>query len=61
MTQTLEPGAPNPYLAGNYAPVPDEITIERSTLDGLATGRVSGELADLVRRKIIVDLPNRYY
>jgi hypothetical protein len=41
--------------------LPEEIAIERRTLDALASGRIEGELVDLVRRKVIVDLPNRYY
>jgi uncharacterized protein YbaR (Trm112 family) len=41
--------------------LPEELTVDRRTLASLAAGRVSGELVDLVRRKVIVDLPNRYY
>jgi len=41
--------------------LPEELTIDRRTFAALASGDVSGEIADLVRRKVIVDLPNRYY
>jgi uncharacterized protein YbaR (Trm112 family) len=41
--------------------LPDELTIERRVLGALERGHVSNELAELVRRKVIVDLPNRYY
>ncbi len=41
--------------------LPDELTLDRSAIASIATGQVSGELAELVRRKVIVDLPKRYY
>ena len=42
--------------------LPDEVTIARDALDGARTGRArAGELADLIRRRVIVDLPQRYY
>jgi len=41
--------------------LPEELTIDRSTMAALQAGRVSGEIADLLRRKVIVDLPTRYY
>jgi uncharacterized protein YbaR (Trm112 family) len=41
--------------------LPEELTIDRSTVAALQAGRVSGEIADLLRRKVIVDLPTRYY
>jgi hypothetical protein len=41
--------------------LPEEVTIERRTLALVESGRVTGEIADLIRRKVIVDLPNRYY
>jgi len=41
--------------------LPEELTLDRSVLASLATGRMTGDLADLVRRKVIVDLPRRYY
>jgi len=41
--------------------LPEELTIDRQALAAIETGRLSGELLDLLRRKVIVDLPNRYY
>jgi uncharacterized protein YbaR (Trm112 family) len=41
--------------------LPEELTIDRRTLAALDEGVVSADIADLVRRKIIVDLPSRYY
>jgi uncharacterized protein YbaR (Trm112 family) len=41
--------------------LPEELTLDRSALASLETGRLTGELTELVRRKVIVDLPARYY
>ena len=41
--------------------LPEEVTIARRALDAIASGRVPDELADLVRRRVIVDLPRQYY
>ena len=41
--------------------LPEELTLDRAAITSLAAGRISGELADLVRRRVIVDLPKRYY
>ena len=41
--------------------LPEELTLDRAAVAALETGRVPGELADLVRRKVIVDLPKKYY
>ena len=41
--------------------LPEELTLDGSAIASLETGRVSGELVDLFRRKVIVDLPKRYY
>ena len=41
--------------------LPDELTLDPAVTASLATGRVTPEIADLVRRKVIVDLPKRYY
>ena len=41
--------------------LPEEVTIARRALQALEDGRVPGELSDLVRRRVIVDLPRRYY
>ena len=56
---------PNEEYADEYGAcrqyLPETLTLERSAIDSLATGRVSGELIELLRRKVIVDLPKRYY
>jgi uncharacterized protein YbaR (Trm112 family) len=56
---------PNEEYAEEYGAcrqyLPEELSIDRRTLAALETGQVSGELVELVRRKVIVDLPNRYY
>jgi uncharacterized protein YbaR (Trm112 family) len=56
---------PNEEYADEYGAcrqyLPETLSLERSVIDSLATGRVSGELIELVRRKVIVDLPKRYY
>jgi len=41
--------------------LPDEVTLEASAVASLRAGDVGGELSELVRRKVIVDLPKRYY
>jgi uncharacterized protein YbaR (Trm112 family) len=41
--------------------LPETLTLDRSAVASLATGQVSGEMIDLLRRKVIVDLPTRYY
>ena len=41
--------------------LPEELTLDRSAVASLHTGRVAGEMAELFRRKVIVDLPTRYY
>ena len=41
--------------------LPEEFTIARRELDAIASGAVPAELADLVRRRVIVDLPLQYY
>jgi uncharacterized protein YbaR (Trm112 family) len=56
---------PNDEYADEYGAcreyLPEELTLERGTLARLASGQVTGDLVDLVRRKVIVDLPNQYY
>jgi uncharacterized protein YbaR (Trm112 family) len=56
---------PNEEYADEYGAclqyLPETLTLERSTIAALATGRVSTALLDLLRRKVIVDLPKRYY
>jgi hypothetical protein len=41
--------------------LPETLTLDRSVVASLASGRVSDEMIDLRRRKVIVDLPTRYY
>ena len=41
--------------------LPEEVTLDPAAMAALATGRVSPAIADLVHRKVIVDLPKRYY
>jgi hypothetical protein len=41
--------------------LPDEVAIERSVLDALPASVADGPLADLARRRIVLDLPKRYY
>jgi len=38
----------------------DEVTIARADLDALAAGRVPPGDAELIRRRVVVDLPRRY-
>ena len=56
---------PNEEYADEYGAcrqyLPETLTLERAAVASLASGRVSGELVDLLRRKVIVDLPKRYY
>ena len=40
--------------------LPDELTVEAAALDGLAAGRVAPGLADLVRRRVVLELPAGY-
>jgi uncharacterized protein YbaR (Trm112 family) len=41
--------------------LPEEVALDPAAAAALASGRVSPEIAELVRRKVIVDLPKRYY
>ncbi|MBZ5555921.1 MAG: hypothetical protein LAO77_01465 [Acidobacteriia bacterium] len=41
--------------------LPDEVTVARSVLDALPARVADGPLADLARRRIVLDLPARYY
>ena len=61
----LRLGFPNDEYADEYGAcrqyLPETLTIDRATVASLAAGTVTGELVELVRRKVIVDLPKRYY
>jgi hypothetical protein len=56
---------PNEEYADEYGAcrqyLPETLTLDRPTLDAIGAGRVSGELLELLRRRVIVDLPKRYY
>jgi hypothetical protein len=56
---------PNEEYADEYGAcrqyLPETLTLDRSTVASLASGRMSTRLIDLLRRKVIVDLPKRYY
>ncbi len=56
---------PNEEYADEYGAcrqyLPETLTLQRSAVASLANGRVPAALSDLVRRKVIVDLPKRYY
>jgi uncharacterized protein YbaR (Trm112 family) len=41
--------------------LPDTLLLDRRSLAALADGRVPPDLAPLVRRRVLVDLPRRYY
>jgi uncharacterized protein YbaR (Trm112 family) len=41
--------------------LPDEAVIEKQALAALAAGRLPPELRDLASRRVILDLPKRYY
>jgi uncharacterized protein YbaR (Trm112 family) len=41
--------------------LPDEAVVHRAALDTLPGGAVPAVLADLARRRVILDLPKRYY
>jgi hypothetical protein len=41
--------------------LPEEVALDAALTASLAAGRLSPEILDLVRRKVIVDLPKRYY
>jgi uncharacterized protein YbaR (Trm112 family) len=56
---------PNDEYADEYGAcrqyLPETLTLERALIDSLSSGSIGGELTELVRRKVIVDLPRRYY
>ena len=56
---------PNEEYAEEYGAcrqyLPETLTLDRQTIASLAAGRVTGPLVELFQRKVIVDLPKRYY
>jgi uncharacterized protein YbaR (Trm112 family) len=57
------------FPSGDYAEeygacreyLPDEVVVDRAALAALPAEAVAGELADLARRRVVLDLPKRYY
>ena len=41
--------------------LPEHVSVDRTALATLPASSVSGELADLARKRVILDLPKRYY
>ena len=41
--------------------LPDEVTVDSAVLSALPAATVSGPLADLARRRVVLNLPKRYY
>src|SRR6185295_17938137 len=41
--------------------LPAEVDLPRRLLEHAQTGRISPDLGDLVRRRVLVDLPRQYY
>jgi len=41
--------------------LPEELTLGRDAVAAMEAGTIAGEVSELLRRKVIVDLPRRYY
>jgi len=41
--------------------LPEEVTVTAAVLERLSEGRITPELAELARRRVVLDLPKRYY
>ena len=41
--------------------LPDTVVLDRRALSALEAGRLPADLTELARRRVIVDLPRRYY
>ena len=41
--------------------LPDEVVVDRASIDALGTGRLPAAPTDLLRRRVVLDLPKRYY
>ena len=41
--------------------LPDEVVVDRAALAAIETDRLAPVLGDLVKRRVILDLPARYY
>jgi uncharacterized protein YbaR (Trm112 family) len=61
----LRLGFPSPDYEDEYGAcrqyLPDEAVVDQAAFRALQDGGPPGALADLVRRRVIVDLPRRYY
>lgn len=61
----LRLGFPNDEYEEEYGDcrqyLPETVTLDRAAAAALADGCMSAELIELLRRKVIVDLPKRYY
>jgi hypothetical protein len=56
---------PSPEYEDEYGAcrqyLPEEAVLDREALSLLRSGRLTADLRDLVRRRVIVDLPKLYY
>ena len=56
---------PSPDYAEEYGAarmyLPEEVTVDRAALDALPADRLPAGLTELARRRIVLDLPKRYY
>jgi hypothetical protein len=41
--------------------LPEEVLVERAAIDALPSARLSSGLTSLARRRVVLDLPKRYY
>ena len=41
--------------------LPDEVVVDRASIDALRTGRLPAAPPELLRRRVVLDLPKRYY
>ena len=41
--------------------LPDALAIDRASIEAMSAGRLTPDLEALARRRIILDLPRRYY
>ena len=41
--------------------LPDALTLDRASLEAMAAGTLTPELEAFLRRRIMLDLPRRYY
>ena len=41
--------------------LPEELTLDRETVEAVAEGRRTPQVRELLRRRIVLDMPERYY